>query len=360
MLPRPRQFGVRPLRIIICKWGKGMFEGLDETNPYYDKLDIAVTHCEDNRLFIRHGKAGIDALVEEHILKGLGTFTRRRFTTRPLKNLPLLNKKCPFCGISLSVLKHGEMSDCTDEEQLENWFEWADSSDEIEYIGWLEYCTRCYYWRWHYLESKFIGTRGVDFFHDYVSYLSKIRDFTHTLPEGCSSEFAQWVRRNPDVWHTINPHRLERFVADIFRANYAGAEVIHVGKPCDGGVDVLFVDTGRRKWLIQVKRREDPNCSEPVDTVRKLLGTMFLEGASYGIVVSTADHFTYHAYADANRAKERGTVIRLIDRGKLDRMLDPVLPDRPWIRALETDYPELAKYFTQKIPSSRQLRLFKR
>jgi hypothetical protein len=337
-----------------------MAVGLDETHPHYDKLDIAITQCEDNDLFIRHGRAGIDALVEEQILKGIRTYTCRRFTSRPFNQFPLLNTKCPFCRVALTILKNGEMRDCNNENELDNWFEWADLSDGVEQVSWLEYCTRCYYWCWHYLESKFVGTRGVHFFHDYVSYLSKIKDFTNSLPEVCSTEFAQWARRNPNVWHTINPHSLERLVADIFRVNYLDAEVFHVGKPCDGGVDVLFIDTGGKQWLIQVKRREDPNSSEPVDTVRKLLGTMFLEGASYGIVVSTADHFTYHAYADANRAKERGVVVKLIDRGKLDRMLDPVLPDRPWVTALKADYPDLVNHFTQQIPSPRQLRLFKK
>jgi hypothetical protein len=80
--------------------------------------------------------------------------------------------------------------------------------------------------------------------------------------------------------------------------------------------DVLFVDAGV-KCLIQVKRREDPAFAEGVAGIRNLLGTMILEDALRGIIVSTADHFTYCAYDAVGRANERGMQIDLVDRGKL-------------------------------------------
>jgi len=74
---------------------------------------------------------------------------------------------------------------------------------------------------------------------------------------------------------------------------------------------------------------------EGVSTLRNLLGTLLIEGISQGIVVSTADHFTYQAYKAANKAESKGYLIKLIDRGKLDRMLSPFLPKNPWKSALE-------------------------
>jgi restriction endonuclease Mrr len=160
------------------------------------------------------------------------------------------------------------------------------------------------------------------------------------------------------LWHSIRPGNLERLVTEIFRANHARSEVFHVGRPVDGGVDVVFVDSGRRQWLIQVKRRGCDSASEGVETIRNLLGTVLLHGAVRGIVVSTADHFTYQAYRAQSRAEQIGYQIHLVDKGKLHRMLDPLLPDRPWLRFIREEHPQWRDYFAAAIPSRRQLRLF--
>ncbi|MBD2580163.1 restriction endonuclease [Oscillatoria sp. FACHB-1406] len=149
----------------------------------------------------------------------------------------------------------------------------------------------------------------------------------------------------------MNPYRLETLVADIFKANHSHAEVIHVGKPHDGGVDVFFVDADQKQWLIQVKRREKANSTEPVETIRNLLGTMLLEGACHGIVVSTADRFSYQAYQAVNRAEEVGMTVKLIDRGILNRMLEAVLPNVfPWLMSLVNSYAEFPADSFRKIP----------
>ena len=38
------------------------------------------------------------------------------------------------------------------------------------------------------------------------------------------------IRQDPYRLHFVNPKRFEKFVADVFRANYTNAEVVHVGK----------------------------------------------------------------------------------------------------------------------------------
>ena len=307
----------------------------------YDTLRVeAIKDFHDFTFSINDEYSQSDSLVNSQVLNGL----RQYFSQVPQpENLPFVSQTCPFCKISLLSGQH-QLND----EDYEN-----------VRIGSLEYCPRCQYWCWNYLESRYIGRPSVDVY-EYVSFLSKITEFEEFLPDEFSVELAQWFRRNPDRWHFVHPNKFEKLVADIFSSNYAHAEVIHVGKPDDGGIDVLFIDTNGNQWLIQVKRRENPKYTEPVKTIRNLLGTMLLEGSSYGMVVSIADHFSYRAYQAVNRAKELGMIVKLVDRGVLDRMLGALLPDRPWIIPLRNSYPDFAEHLVEVVPSvhNKQLGFF--
>jgi hypothetical protein len=85
---------------------------------------------------------------------------------------------------------------------------------------------------------------------------------------------------------------------------------------------------------------------------------MLLEGVCHGIVVSTADHFTYRAYQAANRATEIGMTVKLIDKGILDRMLEVVLPDvLPWLVNLMNSYVEFPAESIDKISESHHQQL---
>jgi hypothetical protein len=167
---------------------------------------------------------------------------------------------------------------------------------------------------------------------------SVARTFETPIPEGCASEAAQWLRRDPSVWPTMSPFDMERFVAAVFRANYSCAEVTHVGKPGDLGIDVLYVDAGGEDWLIQVKRREHPDSVEGFETLQRLLGTLTLEGKLRGIIVTTASRFSRQLLKQKKRAERRGYTINLLDRGRLNRMLSPLLPNRPWLELMKADY----------------------
>ncbi|HKU77951.1 MAG TPA: hypothetical protein VJR02_28815 [Pyrinomonadaceae bacterium] len=57
---------------------------------------------------------------------------------------------------------------------------------------------------------------------------------------------------------------------------------------------------------------------------------MYSEDSLRGIVVSTANHFTYWAQELSRKVQNKGCLIDLVDRGKLDLMLDPLIPVRPW------------------------------
>jgi len=166
---------------------------------------------------------------------------------------------------------------------------------------------------------------------------SVARTFETPIPEGCAGEVAQWLRRDPSIWHTMSPSDMERFVAAVFRANYRCAEVTHVGKPGDLGIDVLYVDAGGEDWLIQVKRREHADAVEGFDTLQRLLGTLTLEGKIRGIIVTTASRLSRHLLKQKKRAESRGYTIKLLDRGRLNRMLSPLLPTRPWLGLMKSD-----------------------
>ncbi|MCY4567005.1 MAG: restriction endonuclease [Candidatus Poribacteria bacterium] len=220
----------------------------------------------------------------------------------------------------------------------------------------LWYCHYCRYWQAR-IYSAFQACMPPP---DNWAYVSKLREFDTNLPEGCSEELALYIRKHPNFLYSCHPTRFEKFVADVFRANYTNAEVLHVGRPHDGGTDVLLIDAEKRQWLIQVKRRESPSASEGVGIIRDILGAMHLKGVRRGIVVSNADRFSRYAQKAAveAEAKEYPMIVRLVNSDILDKMLDPVLPDRPWLDPISEVDEEISSYLADQIPTDKQLYLF--
>jgi len=242
---------------------------------------------------------------------------------------------CPFCNSNV-------MRADLDEE-----------TDDWPYLG--EYvfvveCQNCGFW-----QSYWSGAQESPGDDEWEGHMSKLSEFPEDIPDGCIQEFAQYLKAHPNHWNEIKPSSLERLVADIFRANYQNSEVIHVGQPNDGGIDVLFIDSGKKKWLIQVKRRGSPNKTEGVSTLRNLLGVLLIKGAKYGMVVSTADHFSYWAFKTKERASTIGYTIELVDRGKLKRLIEPLLPNRQWVKLIEIRKPEWIPVLSEKMPDRRQI-----
>ena len=191
----------------------------------------------------------------------------------------------------------------------------------------LHTCPRCSYWTVNGYEG---GRDCMDpvFLMSAASVLAK---FSAESPHGCSEELAQHLRRNPGLWHLIEPRRLETLVTDIFKANHQHCEVKHVGQPGDLGVDVLFVDDNSTRWLIQVKRRSKSGKAEGFETLQRILGSMALKGERHGIIVSTADSFSYQAKRETKNALAQGFTVQLFDKGVLDRMVGKLLPRHPWL-----------------------------
>ena len=221
----------------------------------------------------------------------------------------------------------------------------------------LWYCRKCRFWQACFRPDPSRYDIPPPDFH---AYISKLREFDTNLPEGCSEELALYIRMHPNFLHSCDPKGFEKFVADVFRANYTNAEVLHVGKPSDGGIDVLLIDAEKGKWLIQVKRRGFQKPSEEVKTIRDILGAMHLAEARVGIVVSTAGRFSRPAQDAAVKAGEvrNPMTVHLVDKGIFNKMLDPVLPDRPWLDPISEVDEDICSCLADRIPSDDQLDLF--
>lgn len=246
---------------------------------------------------------------------------------------------CPYCRHKLRVVT------------VEEWFDPIEGPDgqftldDTDHRGTLKWCKNCLFWYWFGQAN----TMDYDYWREIFS-VSKVRQFKEQLPEGCTEELATQLRRNPELFHTVSPKHLEILVRDIFRLNYSHCESIHVGRPGDGGVDVLFIDADGEEWLIQVKRRGSPCAAEGASTIRNLAGTLLIKNKVKGIVVSTADHFSAAAYDAKHRLEKRRFKIELWDKGILNRMLTSALPKQPWGVAVSRLTPKLQDKIDAMIP----------
>lgn len=244
-----------------------------------------------------------------------------------------LREYCPYCRHKLRIATVGQFSNVKPPSR-----QFILDFEVTDHQGCLKWCKNCNFWYW-------FGDVNTD---DYGYYretfaVSKVRQFNPKLPEGCVQEFAAQLRRNPELFHSMAPTRLEILVRDIFRLNFNNCESIHVGRPGDGGVDVLFIDAGGEEWLIQVKRRESPLATEGINTIRNFAGTLMIKDKVNGIIVSTADHFSAAAWDAVHRLEKKRFRIALWDKGILNRMLDAVLLQHPWLAAVAHLTPGLQK-----------------
>jgi hypothetical protein len=252
---------------------------------------------------------------------------------------------CLFCQTPLEIATSDLVAMVTSEED-------ATRSSKVWSCPW------CGYWQMYWYQLTPTDPMGgiyPEYMHQYV--ISKEKTYEDDLPEGVDCELAQTLRRHDKLWHSMSPTRFEKLLVSVFKANFSVCEIFHVGKSYDDGIDAYFIDAKGQKWLVQAKRREKPNSTEGVSTIRNFLGAVFLDQSLHGIVASTADHFSYRANLAAKKATKLGMEIQLYDKGKLKRMLNPFLPDRPWFEIVRPFDPESAYILSDQIPARAQGRL---
>src|SRR5712692_7543441 len=252
---------------------------------------------------------------------------------RYIQTTLLTSKRCPYCGNALEVFEHDQWE--------------AELPGLAPDFARLAYCEYCAYWNWLSHGYEYDRSGSAD------AAMSVLTEFDPILPEGFTQEMASYLRRKPSLWHKLEPRAMERLVAGIFRANFRNVDVVHVGRPGDQGIDVLFVDAQSCRWLIQVKRRQSADHVEPFETVQRLLGTLLLNQSLHGIVASNANHFSFAAERCVKEVTNLGYTVQLLDRGKLTRMLGPLLPSRPWEPFLSVLSRQLPEEFKELVNAHR-------
>ncbi|GAA4484513.1 hypothetical protein GCM10023191_007760 [Actinoallomurus oryzae] len=326
--------GLKPTDAQLALWGQEIpltppSNPLTVSTLVYDYATISLSDSTDDRKARVNKKLTING--EFQSLSRYPSFQslkkRSILNTLPgLDGLPTLAQVCPYCRIELDKTQ-GFKAGTDESDRCSGYF--------------LEYCQKCYYWQVNELRMQSWEARGTLVYEYDIAILSaKLREFSTETPKGSLSEICQWFKRHPERYHSVSPLYMELLVARVFDEVGTYVEVRHVGRPGDGGVDVFLVDAEDRSWLVQVKRREYARSTEPVSTIRNVLGSMVLERAKHAVVVSTADHFTYHARQAATRAKKEGFTLELVDRKALDQLLEKSIRSLPWkgiLHILEED-----------------------
>jgi hypothetical protein len=270
---------------------------------HYDSISHewfrAVFALEDNEVFRLNWKKVNGAVIGSryHFFKGLG----------------VVHENCAFCRCRFEPIIEPELGD-------------QSGSDGVySFVSQVLQCPSCGYW-------ELRTNRQDDSAGWYYCAASKLNEYPEASADVPVNELASYLKAHPQRIYNISPTALEKLVAECFRSTRDYCEVMHVGQPSDGGVDVLLISWGKQKILVQVKRRQTSEKAESVGTLRNLLGAMVLEHALNGIIVSTADHFSFRAHQEAKRLYDDGTYeIELRDCGRLRAMIDAVDDPRPWL-----------------------------
>lgn len=141
----------------------------------HDKLYIRAQQGWDSDIYINDIIAEDRSVVREQFLKAFANYPNQSADAFE-RSFLLLREDCPFCKWGLITSRQSA----------------REEDGYVDYKGFLEHCTNCLYWRWHFLETGYIDRSGGHFLHEYTSYLSKVREFDAQLPEECSGELAQW------------------------------------------------------------------------------------------------------------------------------------------------------------------------
>jgi restriction system protein len=227
---------------------------------------------------------------------------------------------CPFCDSATAVVY--------EDFYLERFGpKWWEAVSECQICGWWEYQSR-------WAEGGSIRHELKDLRWVTLRY-AIVRRYDTSPHEKPVAELIREVAQGPELLYSIQPRQLEQIAQYVFSAHYQ-CNALHVGKSHDGGVDLLLVDSDN-PILVQVKRRSSPRSSEAVSTVREFIGTMYLNSASRGIVLSTANSFSRESKRAAASIMDsrKFTTFELVDYNRFVEMLNAVAAEggqdyKPW------------------------------
>lgn len=228
---------------------------------------------------------------------------------------------CPFCGEKIENIIYQKYRHDTPE-----WL-WG-SFDQSEHVI---QCQSCGWWEYKYSNSSdaiIDGIRASD-----VEYSSAIlKSYDEDSIEVPVSALRAYISKNPEVIYKINAHKMEDLVRSVFSDFFPSCTVKKFGQTRDGGRDGLLIDENGQQFLLSIKRRESPNATESVGTLRDLIGATIVEDNISGcIIVSTADHFSQPAkdYAGKVLSKNIIATFNLIDCKEFLRITDLVRSKLP-------------------------------
>ncbi|NSL04197.1 restriction endonuclease [Blautia glucerasea] len=221
---------------------------------------------------------------------------------------------CPFCRRKIENIVYQKHKYDTPE-----WL--FGSFEESEYVI---QCKSCGWWEYKYSncsDAIIDGIRASD-----VKYSSAIlKSYDEDSIDVPVKVLREYISKNPEVIYKINAHKMEDLVRSVFSDFFPSCTVKKFGQTRDGGRDGLLIDENGQQFLLSIKRRESPNATEGVSTLRDLIGATIVEDNVKGcIIVSTADHFSKSAkdYAGKVLSKDIITTFDLIDCKEFLRITD--------------------------------------
>lgn len=224
------------------------------------------------------------------------------------------NSICPFCKRKIeNIVYQKHTYDAP--EWLFGSFEQSEHVIQCQACGWWEYkYSNC-------SDAIMDGIRASD-----VEYSSAIlKSYDEDSIDIPVKALREYIAKNPNVIYKINAHKMEDLVRSVFSDFFPLCTVKKFGQTRDGGRDGLLIDENGQQFLLSIKRRESPNATEGVSTLRDLIGATIVEDNVNGcIIVSTADHFSKSAkdYAGKVLSKNIITTFDLIDCKEFLRITD--------------------------------------
>ena len=159
---------------------------------------------------------------------------------------------------------------------------------------WILYCSNidCGWWL-HFPPPKPAGFKTIDASAKWA-IAKKFLIGDKDIP---LNDLAFYLAQHPKSMVHTDSKAFEKLVCSLMNEHFGPTEFVHVGRPKDGGKDLIGVLNEKITTFVEIKRREKIFTAESVKTVRGLLGVMAREGVKKGLVVSTAEKFSDEAKA---------------------------------------------------------------